>query len=188
MNSSRLLAAFRLTPIVPAILLAVSCASSPGGDFNSPSHALKLTYQAPGTGQNGGYTLSSHGKNLAHAPTVIPAEAAQSGDLSGNHSVLWSPTEKTALIFEDISDTSPDYRYYLLRESGDGDGWKVSQVDFGSWKSADSGVSNQIFSSTHRIPAAKWIDDEGAGISWDPKAPAEKMKWSEARLKTLNGQ
>jgi len=178
-----LITSVRCVALVAPLFVFASCSSiSQNRDFVSPSGALKLSYKSSPDGQKGGYILSGKGVELAQAPTILSPNPA---DRANGQRALWSPSEHTALIFENNPDATPEYRYFLLQQQSEGGSWKVNEANFGSWKNPDAESPNQIFTATHRIPEVKSIDDQGAEISWDPRAAIERMPWSKVTLKPV---
>ena len=114
-----------------ASVFMTNCATSPKV-FKSPTGNLRLVHDDGSTGGEAVYRIyygairqPGEVKSLVNAADVrnVPG-------LPVDQKIFWSPTGSTALIYENMSDASPEYQHVLVREVGDRK-ITVDKVDLG---------------------------------------------------------
>jgi len=135
----------------------------PNGVSRSPSGKFHILHDT-GDGRSPAlYGLyDREGKLLATCPSIVTAEGIKVPGLPVEQTVNWSPSEKTVLIYENMSDASPEYEHHLFSEnrSGTFDSRTIDlphrsePLPYGEWPSVDS------------------VDDSRLNLRWrsDPKA------------------
>jgi hypothetical protein len=133
--------------------------------FNSPSGKFSVKY-ATDEEERWIYTVSdSEGHNWGRITSVITDETRRirrSDD--SDQQIIWSTSESTALIYENISDASPSYRHILVRFDYDQKKFKSYQLDLGIRRVSEDDIYGHW-------PSIRYLTDTEIGLSWlsEPK-------------------
>lgn len=114
-------------------LFLTSCASS-NKIFNSPNGNVSLSFISKDTNGKPLYRiLTKDGAELGQVKSIIDAKAVKNvTGLPVEHDVIWSPSGWTALIYENMSDASPNYQYVLICLHPDLKSYYAYEADFGT--------------------------------------------------------
>jgi hypothetical protein len=114
-------------------LFLTSCASS-NKIFNSPNGNVSLCFISKDTNGKPLYQiLTKDGAELGQVKSIIDAKAVKNvPGLPVEHDVIWSPSGWTALIYENMSDASPNYQYVLICLHPDLKSYYAYEADFGT--------------------------------------------------------
>jgi hypothetical protein len=114
-------------------LFLTSCASS-NKIFNSPNGNVSLSFISKDTNGKPLYRiLTKDGAELGQVKSIIDAKAVKNvPGLPVEHDVIWSPSGWTALIYENMSDASPNYQYVLICLHPDLKSYYAYEADFGT--------------------------------------------------------
>lgn len=112
----------RLVGLLATVLIS-SCATQSKQSWESPDHSTRLTFtQAPsGTSGSEGASYSYyslHDTKTGERLAVVGSIISDSATYVAKQRVHYSPTGRTILIEEDVSDASPDYAFKLLYLDG----------------------------------------------------------------------
>ena len=105
------------------------------------------------------------GRKIAEVPSIVDAATvANVPGLPHEQLVMWSPTENTALIYENMSDASPAYRHYLITKQPSSPSMNVSTINLGTRHSS----LEDIYGTW---PTVARLDDSELELNWvnDPK-------------------
>ncbi|RYD19524.1 MAG: hypothetical protein EOP88_18640 [Verrucomicrobiaceae bacterium] len=148
-----------------------NCATSPKV-FKSPTGNLRLVHDDGSAGGEAAYRIyygairqPGEVKSLVNAADVrnVPG-------LPVDQKILWSPTGSTALIYENMSDASPEYQHVLVREVGDRK-ITVDKVDLGR-------RGGSIDSPYGEWPTVTGITDAEITLEWSSQPKVEKVSIS----------
>lgn len=156
------------------IVGAVSCASKsgdyssslrPNGAARSPSGDFRLIHDAGDSGIPAAYRLfSKDGELLGNARSAIAKSTM--GPLTGppaEQTVKWSPSERTVVIHENMSDDFPDHSYRLMQRNGSGsyDSRAVMLTPRGKtpaeWPAIDSTTDSRLKLKWKSAPTSEYI-------------------------------
>lgn len=155
------------TGFLLAAALLTSCATSPKV-FKSPTGNLRLIHDDGSTGGEAVYRVyygairqPQEVKSLVNTAAVrnVPG-------LPVDQEIYWSPRGSTALVYENMSDASPDYQHVLVRERGDRV-ITVEKVDLGS-----RGAPGQTYGEW---PTVTGITDAEITLEWDSEPKVERV-------------
>lgn len=94
----------------------------PNGVVRSPSRDFRLVHDAGDSGTPAAYRLFTNDSELlGTARSIITHSMA--GTMPGppaEQTVKWSPSERTVVIHENMSDDFPDHSYRLMQRNGTG--------------------------------------------------------------------
>ncbi|RYD49628.1 MAG: hypothetical protein EOP85_01255 [Verrucomicrobiaceae bacterium] len=159
-----------LSLILPlASVFLTSCATSPKV-FKSPSGNLRLVH---GDGSAGGEALYRIYYGAIRQPGEVKSivNAAAVRNVPGMpvaQKIFWSPTGSTALVYENMSDASPEYQHVLVREIGDRK-IVVDKVDLGR---RGGSVDNPY----GEWPTVTGITDAEISLEWDSEPRVERVR------------
>ncbi len=146
-----------------------SCVTSPKV-FKSPSGNLRLVHDDGSTGGNAVYRIyygairqPGEVKSLVNAADVrnVPG-------LPVDQKIFWSRTGSTALIYENMSDASPEYQHVLVREVGDRK-ITVDKVDLGRRRGASP---EDVYGEW---PTVTGITDAEITLEWRSEPRVERV-------------
>ena len=114
-------------------LLLTSCASR-NKIFNSPNGNVSLSFISKDTNGEALYRiLTKDGDELGQVKSIIDAKTVKNvPGLPVEHDIIWSPSGWTALIYENMSDASPNYQYVLICLHPDLKSYYAYEADFGT--------------------------------------------------------
>jgi hypothetical protein len=144
-------------------VLSANCASQKTG-FESPSGEITLAFD-PGSGERAAiYKICARsGNELGEVRSIIDAETVKNvPGLPVDQKVLWSSSGKTAVIYENMSDASPEYQYVILRLRSGSQGFDAYKVDLGSRFAPQP--SADVYG---HWPTVRRISDEEVELEWD---------------------
>lgn len=122
----------KFSAVALSVLLLASCGSSLRKEFVSPSGSLVLSFERGHGSIPGGYVLhSKNGSELAKVQTIIQDDFSTDPSLPHEQRVLWSPSEHSIVIHEDMTDALPYSITFLLQEDPAVKSWTVSIADLG---------------------------------------------------------
>lgn len=162
-----------LTLLLP---LVSSCASSHRDSFTSPS-GITIVHDKGARGGVPSYTLSTSDQRIVGtAPSIIDAKTvAELSGLPVTHTVRWSPTGKTAVIYENMSVASPVYRHILIRQREDSDLFDSFVVNLGTRIQPMPIVYNDW-------PSVDRVTDTEITLHWNSAPKTSKILISELQL------
>jgi hypothetical protein len=152
--------------LTPILFLAIAGCANSTRSFVSPSGRMSLIHSVDNEGR-WGYSVAVTDKNVwGRIHSAINNESRTSRRYRDtDHRVIWSSTESTALIYENISDASPDYRHVLVQFDYDHMKYKAYNLDFGIRRVSDHDMYGHW-------PSIEYLTDKEIGLSWlsEPKS------------------
>ena len=144
-------------------VLSASCASQPTG-FVSPTGEITLVFDSESTNRSSIYKVHARsGKELGEVSSIIDAATVKTvSGLPVDQKVFWSPSGRTALIYENMSDASPEYQHVILRLRPDYHGFDAYKVDLGTRFAPQP--SADVYG---HWPSVRQISDEEVELEWD---------------------
>lgn len=154
-----------------------SCATSPKV-FKSPSGNLRLVHDDGSTGSEAVYRIYYGAiRQPGEVKSIVNAAAVRNvPGLPVAQKIFWSPTGSTALIYENMSDASPDYQHVLVREIGDRR-ITVDKVELGR---RGGSVDNPY----GEWPTVTGITDSEITLEWGSEPRVERVEISTLLEKT----
>lgn len=169
---------FLILPLAAAALMG--CAASPKV-FKSPSGNLRLVHDDGSAGGEAVYRIYYGAiRQPGQVKSIVNAAAVRNvPSLPVAQKIFWSQTSSTALIYENMSDASPDYQHVLVRERGDRKitvekielGRRGVSVDnpYGEWPTVTGITDTEITlewksePGLERVEISKLLHNSGAG-------------------------
>jgi len=106
------------------------------------------------------------GKLLVKFPSIIDRQRIENvTGLPVDQKVIWSSTRRTAVVYENMSDASPDYRHLLIRWNGEEGRYEVFKIDLET-RSPGLPVMYAIW------PSIVSVSDRELILAW-PSAPKQ---------------
>lgn len=168
MNPSRKLTVCCRSLLLLATAVLTGCAASPKV-FKSPSGNLRLVHDDGSAGGEAVYRIyygairqPGEVKSIVNAGTVRNVSG-----LPVDQKIFWSPTGSTALIYENMSDASPDYQHVLVREQGDRK-IAVDKVDLGR-------RGGSLDNPYGEWPTVTGITDSEITLEWESEPRVERV-------------
>jgi predicted transposase YbfD/YdcC len=151
-------------------LFLTSCASS-NKIFNSPNGNVSLCFISKDTNGKPLYQiLTKDGAELGQVKSIIDAKAVKNvPGLPVEHDVIWSPSGWTALIYENMSDASPNYQYVLICLHPDLKSYYAYEADFGTRHTSRE-------DSYGHWPSVDQISDFEIELKWQTEPKNETVK------------
>jgi hypothetical protein len=159
----------RLSLLLFPVIMA-SCVSQLE-TFKPPSGDITLIHDRGGKDRRPAYRIySGDGRVLGQVRSIIDAETVNNvPGLPVNQQVIWSPSGKTALIYENMSDASPAYQHLLIRVSPDSQSFRAYKVDLGTRHSSPEDIYGQW-------PSVSRISDSVIELDWASEPKNEKVE------------
>lgn len=146
--------------------------------FKSASEGVLITHDRGSKDRNPTYRIVADGRDLGQVRSIIDAETIENvSGLPRNQEVIWSQSGKTALIYEDMSDASPDYRHILIRISPDSRSFQARKIDFGTRHSSPEDIYGHW-------PSVKRITDQEIELEWASEPKIQKVQITEVLSKS----
>lgn len=152
--------------IIPIIALLLTSCASRNKVFDSPNGNISLSFISKDTNGEPLYRiLTKDGTELGRVKSIIDEKTVENvPGLPVEHDVVWSPSGWTALIYENMSDASPDYQHVLICLHPDLKSYHAYKVDFGSRHSSPDDIYGHW-------PDVRRISDFDIELNWliEPK-------------------
>lgn len=157
--------------------LMTGCVSQPSS-FKSASDGVVITHDRGSKDRSPTYRIVADGRDLGRVKSIVDAETVERAPgLSVDQEVIWSSSGKTALIYEDMSDASPDYRHILIRIGPDSQSFQASRIDFGRRHSSPEDIYGHW-------PTVKRITDEEIELEWASEPTMQKIQITDLRFQS----
>lgn len=152
------------------------CAASPKV-FKSPSGNLRLVHDDGSAGNEAVYRIYYGAiRQPGQVKSIVTASAVRNvPSLPVAQKIFWSPTGSTALIYENMSDASPDYQHVLVRERANRQ-ITVNKVDLGRRGSTSP---EDVYG---QWPTVTGITDSDVALEWDLDPKHERIEISKLLL------
>ncbi len=120
--------------IAAGSMFLISCAGGPPQPESEPPREVQIVHDQGEAEGSAFYRLEGkNGELLASFPSIIDRQTVENvPGLAVDQEVVWSSTRRTAVVYENISDASPDYRQVLIRWNGEESGYEVFKMDLGT--------------------------------------------------------
>lgn len=153
-------------------LLMASCAPRTAV-FNSPTSDISLSYIPKDTNGLPIYRISrKDGRELGQIKSMIDAETVKNvPGLPVEQEVIWSSTGRTALVYENMSDASPDYQHVLICFDPDLESYRAYKLDLGT----RSGYPEDIYG---HWPSVSRISDFAVELNWSSEPRNETVEFT----------
>lgn len=154
------------------LLLAVAATGcvSHSDVFKSPFGGVVISHDLGSRERGANYRIVADGRDLGSVKSIINEETVRNvPGLPRSQEVFWSPSGRTALIHEDISDASPDYQHILIRISPGSESFQANRIDFGRRHSFPEDIYGHG-------PSVKSITDEEVDLKWATKPEIQKVE------------
>jgi hypothetical protein len=118
--------------IIPIIALFLTSCASRNKTFDSPNGNISLSFISKDRNGEPLYRiLTKDGAELGQVKSIIDEQTVKNVlGLPVEHDVVWSPSGWTALIYENMSDASPNYQYVLICLHPDLENYYAYKLDF----------------------------------------------------------
>jgi hypothetical protein len=159
---------------IPLLALATAvltgCAASPKV-FKSPSGNLRLVHDDGSTAGAAIYRVYYGAiRQPGEVKSIVNAAAVRDvPELPVEQKIFWSPTGSTALIYENMSDPSPDHQHVLVRERGNRN-ITVDKVNLGN-----RGAPGQTYGEW---PTVTGVTDTEITLEWSSEPKVERVEIS----------
>ncbi len=152
-----------------ATAVLTGCAASPKV-FKSPSGNLRLVHDDGSAGGEAVYRIYYGAiRQPGEVKSIVNAEAVRrEPSLPVEQKIFWSATGSTALIYENMSDASPDYQHVLVRERPNRQ-ITVDKVDLGRRGSMSP---EDMYGQS---PTVTRITDSEIILEWESKPRQERI-------------
>jgi hypothetical protein len=151
-------------------VFTTSCASHTKV-FTSPTGNLSLTYDPGGKDRRPAYQIrTSDGSELGEVNSIVDAETLKNvPNLNADQEVIWSPSGRTALIYENTSDASPCYQHVLIRFNPESRSFNGYKIDLGTRHSSPEDIYGHW-------PSVRQISDSTVDLEWHSEPTHESVE------------
>ena len=151
-------------------VIMISCASRPAVTSSPPTN-VSISYIPNDTNGRPFYRISTtDGSELGRIKSIIDAETVKNvPGLPVDQKLIWSPSGKTALIYENMSDASPDYQHVLIRLNPESQSFQAYKIDLGTRYSSREDIYGHW-------PTVIQISDSVIDLDWATEPKHEKVE------------
>jgi hypothetical protein len=152
-------------------LLMASCATR-SAVFNSPTDDISLSYISKDTQGLPIYRISTKdGRELGQIKSIIDAETVKNvPGLPVEQEVIWSSTGRTALVYENMSDASPNYQHVLICLDPDLENYRAYKLNLG--------IRFSLPGSYGYWPSVSRITDFAVELNWSSEPKNETVEFT----------
>lgn len=164
----------KIRPVSLLVSLLIAGCASHSTTFSSSRGKISISHDAGSETRAASYRIcGDSGAELGQVKSIISAKAvANVPGLPVNQEVIWSPSGKTAVIYENMSDASPDYQFVLIRLNPDMRNFDARQIDLGTRSSSMEDIYGEW-------PTVVEVSDSAIGLEWSSDPRSQTVEISE---------